>query len=363
MKLSRNHILPLCALVFAASCSEKKMEVRGEIYGAEDKSVVLEKSDYSGIWIPLDSTRVDSRGQFSISTPAAAAPEIYRLVLDGRYIYFPVDSTETVTVTSSAREFGREFTLSGSAQAERMAAFEKALIHANLSHPDSAEAFKRTVYTDYIKESRGSVLSYYVLTKVLQDGSPLFDSEDPEDARYFAAVATQFSEFRPDDPRGRMLKEVSLRAMRNRNSARGKKTVIRANELKVLDIALTDENNQTARLSDRTGKGHPVLVVFAMMNTSDSPVFNRELERFRQSHPGVDIYHISFDDDQYAWRDAARNLPWTTVIDAGGLSSSALRDYNVTSLPAFFIYDSAGDLQDRAESFEQLSKLWTGKKY
>jgi hypothetical protein len=361
--MKKLYIIPVCALALMCSCKEKNMEVRGEIAGADNQSVVLEKSDYSGVWIALDSARTSSAGKFSISTPAAAAPEIYRLVLNGKYIYIPVDSTETITVTTTAKDFGHEFTLSGSTQAEQMAAFEKALMRANLSNPDSADSFKRSVYTNYIKDSHGSMLSYYLLTKTLPDGTPLFDAADPGDARYFAAVATQFNEFRPDDPHGALLKKVSLDAMRNRNSAQGKKTVITAQALSVIDIALTNEDNKTVKLSDIAGKGKPTLVVFAMMNSEDSPAFNRELANVNRTHPELAIYHISFDEDHYAWRDAARNLPWTTVIDAGGLSSNALRDYNVSSLPTFFIYDSTGELQDRAESISELNKLLSSKKY
>ena len=67
-------------------------------------------------------------------------------------------------------------------------------------------------------------------------------------------------------------------------------------------------------------------------------------------------YHISFDADHYVWRDAARNLPWITVIDPGGMSSDALVKYNVGTIPAFFIYDAGGELVDRASDFRELSQ-------
>lgn len=363
MKRNAAIILAVCAAGLLTACSEGKMKIKGEIEGGADKALMLEKSDYSGRWIPVDSTRVGSDGKFSISSPAPASPEIYRLVLDGRYIYFPVDSTETVTLATSLAGFGNDYTLGGSEQAEKMAAFDRELQRVPLSIADSANAFKRRVYTKYIQDGRGSVLSYYVLTKTTADGKRLYDESNPGDAPYFAAVATQFKEFRPGDPHGKLLEDISMQAMRNRNRAAGRRTVISANELKVLDIALPDENNKTVRLSDKVGKGHPVLVVFSLMNADGALGFCRDLESFRNSHPGVEIYNVSFDTDQYAWCESARNLPWTTVIDAGGHSSTALSDYNVTDLPTIFIYDSAGELADRAADMDQLRKLWTGKKY
>ncbi len=49
---------------------------------------------------------------------------------------------------------------------------------------------------DYIRDGQGSIVSYYVLTKT-HGGKALFDPEDPSDTKYYAAVATQFQEFRP----------------------------------------------------------------------------------------------------------------------------------------------------------------------
>ena len=99
---------------FATSCGNDDFKIKGEIYGAENRSVVLAKSDFHGRWVAIDSARVSSSGAFSISRPAPAAPEIFRVEIDGRFIYVPIDSTETVTLTSSLDKFGTEFTLSGS---------------------------------------------------------------------------------------------------------------------------------------------------------------------------------------------------------------------------------------------------------
>lgn len=340
-----------------ASCGEARFKIDGEVYGADGKSLVLEKSDFHGRWIPVDSVRVDGSGRFSIKADAPASPEVYRLTLGDRFVYLPVDSVETLTLTTSAADFGSRFTLTGTPQAERMAAFEQDLLA--LGDPDSAAlaSFKRDVYSKYIKDGQGSIVSYYVLTKFYGD-KPLYDPADPQDAKYYAAVATQFDNFRPGDPHGRMVKEVSLQALRARNSARGKKNVIEANEIRVLDIDLPDENGGNVRLSDVVGKGKPVVVIFSLMNEPQSPDFNRQLARIYNSKGGaVEFYQVSFDTGQYEWREAAKNLPWITVLDPRGASSSAIVDYNVGSLPAVFIYDAGGDLVDRPATLSDLEKI------
>lgn len=350
------YYLLLVLVAMLGACGEAKFKIDGEIYGAEGRNIVLEKSDFAGVWIPVDSAKINNTGSFSISSPSPVSPEIYRLELDGRYVYLPIDSIESLRIETSLQDFGRKFNLSGSPQAEQMANFDMDLMQINDTDSATMARFKRDVYTRYIQEGKGSILSYYVLTKV-HNGKPLYNPEDKEDAKYYAAVATQFDNYRPDDPHGCMVKEASIQAMRNRNSALGRKTMIKANEIAMLDIELPDASGKNVKLSDVVGRGKPVVLIFSMMNESESPSFNRELAQIYNSKNGaVQFYQISFDTDHYAWRDAAANLPWINVIDPAGMSSNALIDYNVGSLPAVFLYDSAGELSARPESLEDLKK-------
>ena len=174
------------------SCKKDEFKVNGNIEGGADRSVVLEKASFDGRWMAVDSARVGSNGKFEIESARPSAPEIYRLALGDRYIYLPVDSTETLTVNAKAADFGREFTVTGSAQAENMANFEKELMALNFDNQADREAFKKTVYSKYLKDSRGGILSYYVLTKTVGDTPDVIlrfmDADDATQAlarRYF----------------------------------------------------------------------------------------------------------------------------------------------------------------------------------
>lgn len=346
----------LLSTIVCACSHEPKFKVSGEVEGAEGESLVLEKSDFYGRWIAVDSTRVKKSGSFEIKADAPASPEIYRLSLGDRFIYFPIDSIESLKIKSSSADFGSKFELTGTPMAENLAAFERELLAMNATDSASLANFKRDVYSKYIKDNGASILSYYVLTKIY-NGRPLYDPATREDAKYYAAVATQFELRRPNDPHGRMVHEVAVNAMRNHNVGRGAKNVMEATELKIIDIALPDADNVVRKLSDYVGKGKPVVVVFSMMNAADSPNFNRQLAQIYNSKAGaVEFYQISFDTGQYEWRNAVRSLPWVNVIDPNGTASNALRDYNVGTLPAVFIYNAAGELTDRPESLDDLAK-------
>jgi len=346
-------------LLTLASCGEDKFKVEGKLDGAKvaDRSIVLEKSDFQGRWVAVDSTRTDDAGHFSMSKVSPAAPEVFRLSLDGAYIYFPVDSVETVEIKAKAENFAHDFELSGTPQAEAMTRFEKSL----LALPENAsaeqlDAFKRATFTEYISPWMGKVLSYYVLTKV-RDAAPIFDSQNPDDAKYFAAVANGFKQINPGDPRTPLLEKTATDAMRARHSSKGLRQVIEADETQIIDISLPDEEGREVSLSQVTSRGVPTVLVFSLMNHSDSPEINRQIARIYNSRDGgLNVYQVSIDADQFEWREGARNLPWTTVYDAAGEASRALMSYNVTSLPTFFIYDRTGNLVTRAESIADLEK-------
>ena len=355
LRMAGKAMLGLTIAAILTGCGEAEFKIKGEIDGADNQALLLEKSDFHGRWVIVDSTRTSSDGSFSISRPAPAAPEIFRLALDDRYIYLPIDSVETVTVNSSLKDYGREYTLSGTPKAEAMARFEKDVMALpdNIS-ADSLNSFKRKVYTEYMGNAQGSIVSYYILTKLIGN-KPLFDPNSDTDYRYFAAVATGFHELRPNDPRTRLLEQTSMDAIRRRNTAKGNRVEIQATEISVIDIDLPDEEGKNRKLSDYTGKGKPVVVMFTALTHPDAPAANAELSKIYNSRP-MEVYQVSLDPDQYAWRDAARNLPWITVYDNAGQYSDAAVKYNVSTMPVYFLYDSAGELRARANTTEELRK-------
>lgn len=341
------------AIVLAGGCGEKGFKINGQLADSDGDKVLLEKADFSGYWTIVDSTRTDNKGNFSFSQPQQSGPEIFRLSLDDKYIYLPVDSTETLTVSSSKQGFGHDFTVTGSEQAARMAEFEKDLIAfvPYLGNTDSLKNFKKHIYNRYMHDGRGNVMTYYILTKTV-DGRPLFDPAT-EDFRYIVAVANNFQQFRPEDARTPFLLNLAKAAQRHHNDQNGIRTVINATEIKVIDIALNDENGNERKLTDLVGKGKPVVVAFTLMRDGATPEINRQLAELYKAGR-IDIYNVSPDRDQYGWREAAANLPWTTVLDPSAGQDRVFRQYNVGQLPTFFIYNAGGDLTDRCMSVKEI---------
>lgn len=259
-----NRLLISSILSFAAlSCTltgcsgDPSFSIKGNIHEAGGKTLLLEKPDHAGVWMPLDSTRLKADGKFRFECIAPADPEIYRLELDGSYVYFPIDSIENLTLDADAATFSSRYTIEGSDNAKNLALFEKELLAFApfSSNPDSSRNFKRKVYTKYLQDARGSIVSYYILTKTL-DGNPLFSVDS--DGAYFAAVATSFRQFRPEDPRTALLEKTATEARHRRNAAAGVQKVVQAEEISLFPINLPNENGLDTPLAQVAGKGKPV---------------------------------------------------------------------------------------------------------
>lgn len=348
-------IASIAAIALAGGCGEKGFKIEGQLADSNYDKVLLEKADYSGYWTLVDSTRTDKKGNFKFSQPQQSGPEIFRLTFDDRYIYLPVDSTETLTVTTSKGQFGQDFTVTGTEQAARMASFEKDLIAfvPYIDNADSLRDFKKRVYNEYMHDSKGNVMSYYILTKTIGNRA-LFDPAT-DDYRYIVAVANNFNHYRPEDAHTPFLLNLAKAAQRHHNDINGIRTVIDAQEIKMFEIALNDENGKEQKLSDKVGKGKPVVVAFTLMRDGTTPEINRQLAELYKAGR-IDIYNVSPDRDQYGWREAAGNLPWTTVLDPSAGQDKVFIQYNVGQLPTFFIYNANGELTARCVNVKEIKE-------
>lgn len=344
------------AAALLTACSGPEFKVEGTVEGADDASLVIERANASGLWQAVDSTRTGSDGRFSLSVAAPEHPDLYRLSYGGAYIYLPVDSIETLTLTASAKDFGKDFTLVGSDQAGLMTQMQRRLSRLPMDRPDSVAAFKRWVLGNVVlaAEGRPSVMQYYALTANV-GGRQLFDVNTPQDAQAFAAVATAYQQYRPDDPRAKALEALALKAQRNRNAAQGRKRELRAPETAIIDMELNDRTGTPHKLSTVVANGKPTLVIFTTMGQQNSGVVVGELGKLYGTYgQRMNFYMVCLNTNIAAWREQVRDVPWLTVIDPDGEASVNARNYALRGLPTFFLYDSRGELVDRADDFDAL---------
>lgn len=358
MKHSLSGLVVALLMLLTGACSGPSFKIEGVIDGADDENVILEKADFTGTWAIVDSAHTSADGNFAIKAPAPEFPDLYRLNFNGRYIYLPVDSVETLSLKTDAKSFGNPFSLSGSDQAVLMTDFCKRLNALPQGNQQALDDFKNWVLANVVLGAQGNptVMAYYALTCRLAEGQ-LFDMDNPADARVFAAVATAYKQYRPEDPRSATLEKMAIQAMKNLNKSQGRQRVVKAPESSIIDFELNDVNGNPVKLSSFTSAGRPTLLIFSLMGQDNSPEVNRGIAKLYETYgQRVNFIMVCLDTNIAQWRERVRAIPWKTVIDPTGNRSLVAANYNIKGLPTFFLFSSKGVLLDRAESFADLTK-------
>ena len=347
-----------CMISALSSCSDKKWQAEGTVTGAEGKELILEAPNNFGQWYALDTVKVNSDGKFKTRQIPAGHPEVYRLTLGKESLYFPIDSTETVTITADTSAYSNGYKLAGSTSAEKMQQINDLIYKVVAGQGEQAVAYdpelKRALAQLILSDPSG-IVAYYTLFRRVGD-TPLFNPEDRSDLKMIGAVANAFVSKRPNDPRTDYLSQLYLSSRRS-NGLRAATDTIVANEITLPEISLLDRNGKERSLTEEAAKGKVMILNFTAYGAENSPAINLELAKIYDANKdaGIEIYQVSVDNDEFVWRQAAANIPWIAVFNSPKHGAKNLMKYNVTNLPATFVINRRGELVERVDNITQLS--------
>lgn len=356
MKHTSFYITALAAAtIFAASCSRTpKWKVKGTVQGAESSQMVLEGAGALG-WYPLDTIMIGSDGAFEFARDAAGHPDIYRLSLNDKYIYLPIDSIESLTLSANAATFDTSYKLSGSNAAEIITNVDHKLMQSALTKGTLATVgdslLKRELAQMMLQDPSG-IVAYYIINKRI-GGIPVFDPENRNDLRVIGAVANSYDRERPNDPRTEQLKNIYLFHRASMPYSAATDTIV-AGTMAFPQLKLWDNKGTLHDLQQVAASNKVVLLNFTAYTANESPAINLEFNKiYEEYHPkGLEIYQVAIDDDEYQWKQSAKNLPWITVYNPP-TEPQNLVNFNVRALPTTFIIVN-GDLVDRADQIGNL---------
>ena len=384
MKISK--FFSVAALIAAAltisSCSNKKFHINGNIENAKDSMLYLENISLNGP-VKIDSVKLDENGAFEFDEAAmdSVTPEFYRLRIANQSINLSIDSTETVTVKAAWPTMATKYDVSGSENCTRIKELSfmqmqlqgtiNAIAANNNISVDSTELaikmvlekYKDNVKRNYIFKAPMQASSYYALFQTIQLGNTnnlIFNPRaNKEDVQVFAAVATSWDTYYPGSERGKNLHNIAIEGMKNIRIVQAERAQqqIEASKVKVsniIDLALTDNKGNVRRLTDLKGK--VVLLDFHMFQTSESTkriMMLRDL--YNKYHAaGLEIYQVSVDPDEHFWKTQTAALPWISVRDEDGIQGQSLIQYNLQSIPTFFLIDRNNSLYKRDSQISNL---------
>ena len=364
--IKKHFVMALAALAMVGmtACNERKFHVDGAIENAADSILYFENMSLNGP-VKVDSVKLSADGSFAFDGKAPTAPEFYRLRIAGQIINIAIDSTETVSVKAKYPTMASEYEVSGSDDCSRIK--ELALMQMQLQNKvdmiaqsqqlgaetigDSinriVEDYKKVVKTQYIFKEPMKASSYFALFQTLYAGGQsvlLFNPRSSEqDVKVFAAVATSWDTFYPNEERGENLHNIAIEGMKDVRLARSKQQgpaidASKVNTTGVVDFTLTDNRGNQRRLSSLAG--HVVLLdfhLFAGEGSMQRIMMLREL--YNKYHvAGLEIYQVSVDSDEHFWKTQTASLPWIcTRVDNS--TNQVLQMYNVSQVPTFFLLD------------------------
>ena len=226
------------------------------------------------------------------------------------------------------------------------------------------ENYKNNIKLNYIFKAPMRAYAYFALfqTVVLGNNELLIFNprNNKEDNKVYAAVATSWDTFYPKAERGVNLHNIAIQGMKDARilQAEQQPAQIDPNKVKVsgiIDIALADNHGKVRRLSDLAGK--VVLLDFHLFATDQSPkriMMLRDL--YNKYHArGLEIYQISIDPDEHFWKTQTEALPWISVRDDAGAQSPILAQYNVQSIPTFFLIGKDNTLKLRNTQIKDIN--------
>ena len=375
------HLIPAAALSLAAlvvcSCGGRKFHVNGAITEARDSMLYLENMSLSDGVVRIDSARLDESGVFAFTGDAPEAPEFYRLRIAGQMVNLSIDSTETVTVKASYPTMATGYEVTGSENCQKIK--ELALKQIDLTARAMAvqrdthlgmratadsidrmvEAYKDDVKRNFIFREPMKAYAYFALFQTLGNTLIFNPRQNKDDVKVFAAVATSWDSYYPEALRGKNLHNIAIEGMKDvrlvESQLQGQPIdASKVNMSNIINITLLDNKGQKRSLTDL--KGLVVMLDFHLFATRESTerimllrdIYNRYHAR------GLEIYQVSVDPDEHFWKTQTAALPWVSVWDADGANSKNLVNYNVQSVPTYFLIDRSNSLYKRDVQIKDL---------
>lgn len=371
-----NRIIPFIFVLMIAvagfSCRSKATEISGQIIGAEDLRLTLERLDVNRTSV-IDSVRTGKGGSFSFKL-GIEEPELYIIKTDeGALINLLVSPGEKISIHSSAESFGSGYRVTGSEESERIQLLVDHLAQTrtyldslqllagaigdpedpqfNLVKNTYAQAIiKQKQFTiKYLVEHMGLLSSVYALYQKYEEGALVLNQEN--DLQYFKVVADSLEVTYPNSSLTLSLRaDIEQREAAFEESAKINSLLEMADEPSgFLDLSIPDRDGKEIALSSL--QGTVTLVAFwASGNSSSIQALLQLQSTYSKYHnKGFEIYAISLDNNKINWMTAMdfNEFKWINVSELSFPESRAALLYNVTGLPTTFLINREGDVVAR----------------
>ena len=344
-------ILGLSTIALLASCDNKEKiekDISANIQNYNQPQVILEKLSEGKI-LAIDTSTVDPQGNFSFDG-SVDEKSFYRLNFSNQgFVFFVSSPEENITVSLDAENY-RDYTISGSEDAQILKSFNDGMLgffnfqdslnkafapYQNHPNKDSImEAFrnkyqnseieKQQFITQFLDQNASSYASMAIVEQLDKDGF----------TDYYIKVKDGLASKYTNNP------TYAVFADRVEGFSR------LAVGQPIPEIVLPTPTGSDMALSSL--KGQYVLVDFwaswCKPCRMENPNIVAEYEKYKSQ--GFTVFGVSLDREKAAWTNAiaADNLDWAHVSDLSFWNSAVVPQFGIEGIPFSILIDKEGKI-------------------
>jgi len=368
--MKRPGLIFLLILLITASCkNENNIIITGKCSGVKDDYLQLNRMNLNNI-VFLDSFRVKPAGKFKIKIENSE-PSFYTLGFStDEFITVVAEPGDRINLEFKGGKLQNDYLVEGSEESDKIRLLDKKLGKTIISldsltaeyqeilekgdEPDKISEIEQE-YNNILNEQRRHNIAFILdnlsklsaikalYQKINENTYVLYQQRD---LQYLKLVADSLGKYYPDITLAKSLKE-NLQGELNQMYLSRISQAAREIEASDLDANLTDINGKRIKLSDVMNNNY-VLLSFWSAESKECIAYNLFLKQMYQLYHnnGFEIYHINLDSDESLWKTSVRfdELPWVNVREDDPSDPVTARMFNVTSLPANYLFDMNGDI-------------------
>lgn len=327
----------------------------------EDSCLVLKMLDFNQLKVS-DTLEFDPQGTFKARVDIPGGTPAFYYLFDGEKQVAAVILLPGDRVKLSFDEYG-DCQIEGSEESNLLKTVDEAFYEARVDLENYAAKMDATTdgalakeyarmmslkYVNYKKalikhilEHPKSISSAVLPFQKFNDNLPVFNEET--DVILMGQLCDSLQTVYPTSPY-----VVALADEVNRRKAAFdfRQKVSQIETLSYPELSMPDVNGESQVLSSLDGK--VIILAFWSASQIENKMFNQELiDVYNRLHgAGLEVYQVSLDVDKSKWASTVKsqNLPWISVNDGLGTSSPACTKYNISYLPAMFVFNRQGDI-------------------
>jgi thiol-disulfide isomerase/thioredoxin len=366
--MKRIYFVLIPALILAACHNKHSFSISGALKDNKAKYIYLHKVDVNTP-VLIDSAKISKKGAFHFSVESTG-PDFYQLGFStSNFITLLTEPGEKITLNFRNKNLFENYDITGSEGSSKLKELDVTLADTKrkldslsllyskaAEEPDFATRGPEleAEYSKLIKGQRKKNIEFIIKNinslaaikalyqTITTDTYVLYE---PNDLQYLKIVTDSLTKHYPASRHVQALAQ-DLNNELNKMYVRKIGELANAMPQAKLDPDLMDTEGRRIALSSLRGKY--VLLSFWSYRSKECINENLQMKELYKLYnkKGFEIYQINLDDNEDGWRQAVKfdELPWISTREDDPNNLVNARMFNVTNLPANFLFDREGNI-------------------